>query len=175
MPNPAPDETPRPARRHPEEQHDGHERHRKRHDLGDIEEVSLKIVNPDDPADYRIAASYVRLGREVCDDALAFRLAQVDAQRALAAVAAEVVGRHALRRIAKHIPVKRQTLLFSATFSDDIRQLAGGILRDPVMVITLSGWVDAGLAGIGTVAVLRDHLGHARLHNSGIGDVAGPA
>jgi len=29
-------------------------------DLGDIEQVTLKIVNPDDPTDYEIAASYVR-------------------------------------------------------------------------------------------------------------------
>ena len=35
-------------------------------------------------------------------------------------------------------------------------------LRDPVMVVALSGWVDAGLAGIGSLAVLRDHLGSAR-------------
>jgi GAF domain-containing protein len=35
-------------------------------------------------------------------------------------------------------------------------------LRDPVMIVALSGWVDAGLAGIGSLAVLRDHLGSAR-------------
>jgi hypothetical protein len=35
-------------------------------------------------------------------------------------------------------------------------------LRDPVLVVALSGWVDAGLAGIGTIAVLREHLGSAR-------------
>ncbi len=35
-------------------------------------------------------------------------------------------------------------------------------LREPVMIVALSGWVDAGLAGIGSVAVLRDHLGSAR-------------
>jgi len=31
-------------------------------------------------------------------------------------------------------------------------------LRDPVMVVTLSGWVDAGLAGAGAVAVLSEQL-----------------
>jgi proteasome assembly chaperone (PAC2) family protein len=31
-------------------------------------------------------------------------------------------------------------------------------LRDPVMVITLSGWVDAGIAGAGAVAVLAEQL-----------------
>jgi hypothetical protein len=29
-------------------------------DLGDIEEMAVKIVNPDDPTDFEIAASYVR-------------------------------------------------------------------------------------------------------------------
>ncbi|MET0266802.1 MAG: DEAD/DEAH box helicase [Duganella sp.] len=32
------------------------------------------------------------------------------------------------------LPKKRQTLLFSATFSDEIRKLAGGMLKDPVQV-----------------------------------------
>lgn len=39
-----------------------------------------------------------------------------------------------IRRIIKHVPVKRQTLLFSATMPDDIRHLAHEILKDPVTV-----------------------------------------
>ena len=39
-----------------------------------------------------------------------------------------------IRRILKLVPVKRQTLFFSATMPDDIRKLADGILRDPVTV-----------------------------------------
>jgi ATP-dependent RNA helicase RhlE len=39
-----------------------------------------------------------------------------------------------IRKVIALLPVNRQTLLFSATFSDDIRQLAGTILRDPAMV-----------------------------------------
>jgi ATP-dependent RNA helicase RhlE len=39
-----------------------------------------------------------------------------------------------IRRVMELLPRDRQTLLFSATFSDDIRQLASGILRDPAMV-----------------------------------------
>ncbi len=31
-------------------------------------------------------------------------------------------------------------------------------LRDPVMVVALSGWVDAGLAGAGTIAVLQEQI-----------------
>jgi ATP-dependent RNA helicase RhlE len=39
-----------------------------------------------------------------------------------------------IRRILKHVPTKRQTLLFSATMPDDIRRLAQDILHDPVTV-----------------------------------------
>ena len=35
-------------------------------------------------------------------------------------------------------------------------------LRDPVLVVALSGWVDAGLAGGGTVAVLEEQLESVR-------------
>ena len=39
-----------------------------------------------------------------------------------------------IRRIIGLLPCDRQTLLFSATFSDDVRRLAADILRDPAMV-----------------------------------------
>jgi ATP-dependent RNA helicase RhlE len=39
-----------------------------------------------------------------------------------------------IRRIIKHVPAKRQTLLFSATMPDDIRKLAHDVLRHPVTV-----------------------------------------
>ena len=39
-----------------------------------------------------------------------------------------------IERIIKMVPVKRQNLMFSATFSHDIKKLAQGILRHPVMV-----------------------------------------
>ncbi|NEX47079.1 DEAD/DEAH box helicase [Pseudotabrizicola algicola] len=41
---------------------------------------------------------------------------------------------HSLRKIAKHIPLKRQTLLFSATMPKDISEIADTYLRDPVRV-----------------------------------------
>ena len=41
---------------------------------------------------------------------------------------------HALKKIAKHIPLKRQTLLFSATMPKLIEDLAGTYLRDPIKV-----------------------------------------
>jgi ATP-dependent RNA helicase RhlE len=41
---------------------------------------------------------------------------------------------HDIRRVLALLPAKRQNLLFSATFSDDIRRLAEGLLNDPVSV-----------------------------------------
>ena len=39
-----------------------------------------------------------------------------------------------IRRILALLPARRQNLLFSATFSDEIRDLAGGMLHDPAYV-----------------------------------------
>jgi ATP-dependent RNA helicase RhlE len=41
---------------------------------------------------------------------------------------------HSLRKIAKHIPQKRQTMLFSATMPKDIEEIADAYLRNPVRV-----------------------------------------
>ncbi|MGJ8669201.1 MAG: DEAD/DEAH box helicase [Oceanococcus sp.] len=41
---------------------------------------------------------------------------------------------HDIKRILKMLPQKRQNLMFSATFSPEIRQLAKGIVRDPVEI-----------------------------------------
>ncbi len=41
---------------------------------------------------------------------------------------------HDIKRILKLLPAKRQNLLFSATFSDDIRRLAKGLVNDPAEV-----------------------------------------
>ncbi len=38
---------------------------------------------------------------------------------------------HDIRKVLKLLPKQRQTLLFSATFSDEIRKLAHGVLREP--------------------------------------------
>ena len=49
-----------------------------------------------------------------------------------------------IRKILKHVPEKRQTLLFSATMPDDIRRLASDILTKPVTIqvgsTAPSGW-----------------------------------
>ena len=41
---------------------------------------------------------------------------------------------HDIKRIIKLLPAKRQNLLFSATYSDDIRALAERLLRDPLSI-----------------------------------------
>ncbi|WP_127959255.1 ATP-dependent RNA helicase RhlE [Serratia microhaemolytica] len=41
---------------------------------------------------------------------------------------------HDIRRVIAKLPVKRQNLLFSATFSDEIKQLANKLLHDPASV-----------------------------------------
>ncbi len=41
---------------------------------------------------------------------------------------------HDIRKLMKLLPKSRQTLLFSATFSPDIRRLASGMLRNPVEI-----------------------------------------
>ncbi|MFN3566951.1 MAG: DEAD/DEAH box helicase, partial [Burkholderiaceae bacterium] len=41
---------------------------------------------------------------------------------------------HDIKRVLAQLPGKRQNLLFSATFSDEIRALAHGLLRDPATV-----------------------------------------
>ncbi|MGI2260693.1 DEAD/DEAH box helicase [Shewanella sp. GXUN23E] len=41
---------------------------------------------------------------------------------------------HDIRRILKVLPAKRQNLMFSATFSDEIRSLAKGLINDPVEI-----------------------------------------
>jgi ATP-dependent RNA helicase RhlE len=41
---------------------------------------------------------------------------------------------HDIRRVLAQLPKQRQSLLFSATFSDEIRALAHGLLRDPATV-----------------------------------------
>ncbi len=41
---------------------------------------------------------------------------------------------HAIRRVLKLLPERRQNLMFSATYSEDIRALAARLLRDPVSV-----------------------------------------
>ena len=41
---------------------------------------------------------------------------------------------HDIKRVLKHLPARRQNLLFSATFSDEIKALADGLLDSPALI-----------------------------------------
>ncbi|QNN55968.1 DEAD/DEAH box helicase [Diaphorobacter ruginosibacter] len=41
---------------------------------------------------------------------------------------------HDVKKVLKLVPREKQSLLFSATFSDDIRELANGLLREPLSI-----------------------------------------
>jgi len=41
---------------------------------------------------------------------------------------------HDIKKLMKMMPVKKQTLLFSATFSSEIKKLASGLLKDPALI-----------------------------------------
>jgi len=41
---------------------------------------------------------------------------------------------HDIKKLMKMMPKQKQTLLFSATFSKEIKQLASGLLKDPVLI-----------------------------------------
>ncbi len=41
---------------------------------------------------------------------------------------------HDIKKLMKLMPQQKQTLLFSATFSNDIKKLASGLLKDPVLI-----------------------------------------
>ena len=41
---------------------------------------------------------------------------------------------HDIRKIVSHLPAKRQTLMFSATFSDEFHRLAKGLVKNPVEI-----------------------------------------
>ena len=41
---------------------------------------------------------------------------------------------HDIKKVLALVPEKKQTLLFSATFSDDIKKLANGLLKNPALV-----------------------------------------
>ena len=49
---------------------------------------------------------------------------------------------HAIKRVRTMLPKQRQNLMFSATYSDDIRNLAGNLLTNPSALIGKSGEQD---------------------------------
>jgi ATP-dependent RNA helicase RhlE len=70
----------------------------------------------------------------------------------------------AIRRVVKLLPQQRQNLMFSATYSDDIRQLAGRILRNPVSIEVAARNATAERVEQQVYRVSKDHKRHLLAH-----------
>src|SRR5258705_407191 len=62
------------------------------------------------------------------------------------------------------LPAQRQNLMFSATYSDDIRQLAGRILRNPVSIEVAARNATADRVDQQVYRVSKDHKRHLLAH-----------
>ena len=71
---------------------------------------------------------------------------------------------HDIRRIINLLPPQRQSLLFSATFSDEIRKLAAGLLRSPLTIEVARRNVDTELVTHRVHLVEQDRKRHALAH-----------
>jgi len=69
-----------------------------------------------------------------------------------------------IRRVVKLLPPQRQNLLFSATYSDDIRELAGRILRNPVNIEVSPRNATADKVDQQVYRVAKDHKRHLLAH-----------
>jgi ATP-dependent RNA helicase RhlE len=69
-----------------------------------------------------------------------------------------------IRRVLALLPAKRQNLLFSATFSDEIRKLADGLLTHPVAVEVARRNADAELVTQRVYAVAQEKKRHLLAH-----------
>jgi ATP-dependent RNA helicase RhlE len=69
-----------------------------------------------------------------------------------------------IRRIIKMLPERRQNLMFSATYNEDIRQLASGMLRDPVSVEVAARNATADRVDQSVYKVPKDHKRHLLAH-----------
>jgi ATP-dependent RNA helicase RhlE len=69
-----------------------------------------------------------------------------------------------IRRIIKLLPDRRQNLLFSATYNDDMRQLANGLLRNPVSVEVAARNATADRVDQSVYKVAKDHKRHLLAH-----------
>ncbi len=77
---------------------------------------------------------------------------------------------HALRRILKLLPPQRQNLKFSATYSEEIRELAKRFLRDPATVEVASRNATADRIDQTVYRVSKDHKRHLLAHLIGNGN-----
>jgi len=71
---------------------------------------------------------------------------------------------HDIRRIIKLLPAARQNLMFSATYSEDIRSLAGRILRSPVSIDVAPRNAPIELVEQHAFAVAKEHKRHLLVH-----------
>jgi ATP-dependent RNA helicase RhlE len=76
----------------------------------------------------------------------------------------------AIRRVVRMLPAQRQNLMFSATYSDDIRQLANRILRNPVSIEVSPRNATAERVDQQVYRVPKDHKRHLLAHLIGDGN-----
>jgi ATP-dependent RNA helicase RhlE len=69
-----------------------------------------------------------------------------------------------IKRVLKMLPAKRQNLMFSATYSDDIRDLAKSFVRDPVNVQVTPRNATAEKVEQSAYRVPKDHKRHLLAH-----------
>ena len=69
-----------------------------------------------------------------------------------------------IKRMLKMLPQQRQNLMFSATYSDDIRQLASNFLRDPVALQVTPRNATADKVEQSAYRVPKDHKRHLLAH-----------
>jgi ATP-dependent RNA helicase RhlE len=69
-----------------------------------------------------------------------------------------------IKRVLKMLPQKRQNLMFSATYSDDIRQLASNFLRDPASLQVTPRNATADRVEQSAYRVPKDHKRHLLAH-----------
>ncbi|HEX3843163.1 MAG TPA: DEAD/DEAH box helicase [Steroidobacteraceae bacterium] len=77
---------------------------------------------------------------------------------------------HAIRKVLKLLPERRQNLMFSATYSDDIRDLATRLLRDPVTVEVAPRNATADRVDQRAYRVPKEHKRHLLAHLIRAGD-----
>ena len=71
---------------------------------------------------------------------------------------------HAIRRVLKLLPAQRQNLMFSATYSEDIRELANRFLRDPATVEVAARNATADRVEQTAYRVSKEHKRHLLAH-----------
>ncbi len=69
-----------------------------------------------------------------------------------------------IRRVLKLLPAERQNLMFSATYTDEIRSLAGRFLRDPVSIEVAPRNATADRVDQCAYKVVKDHKRHLLVH-----------